>query len=130
MTKHLLIKLFTLTAFLLLSSPAFSHAKTVSSDPAPRSVVNHSPEFIAILLSQQLEPALSTILVKNSKGELVTDKIATVDPTNNKRLILTLPKLDSDKYTVSYKALSLDGHVIESTYKFRVKREAPLAKAN
>lgn len=127
MTKHLFAKLYTLTTLLFLSSAAFSHAKSVSSDPAARSVLSRSPEFITVLFNQQLEPAYSTIIVKNSKGILVTEKAAIVDPANNKRLILTLPKLAPDKYTVSYKVLSLDGHVVESTYTFRIKKEAPLA---
>ncbi|MDX2426555.1 MAG: copper resistance protein CopC [Cycloclasticus sp.] len=127
MTKHLFVKLYTLTTLLFLSSAAFSHAKSVSSDPAPRSVVSRSPEFIAILFNQQLEPAYSTIVVTNSSGNSVTNKTAVVDSKNNKRLILALPHLAPDKYTVSYKVLSLDGHVVKSTYKFRIKKEAPLA---
>ena len=127
MKNQLLIKLLTLTALLFLSAPAFSHAKAVSADPGSRSVLSRSPEFITVLFNQQLEPAYSTIIVKNSKGILVTEKAAIVDSTNNKRLILTLPKLAPDKYTVSYKVLSLDGHVVESTYTFRIKKETSLA---
>jgi len=127
MTKQLLVKLCIFTTLLFLSSAAFSHARSVSSDPAPRSVVSRSPEFITILFNQQLEPAYSTIVVTNSHGNSVTDKAAIVDPKNSKRLILVLPYLAPGKYTVSYKVLSLDGHVVESTYKFRIKKEAPLA---
>jgi len=128
MTKQLLLKLIILTTLLLSSSACFSHAKTVSSDPAPRSVISRSPEFVTILFNQQLEPAYSTIIVKSSDGNSVTNNNASVDPKNNKRLILSLPNLASDKYTVSYKVLSLDGHVIESSYTFRIKKEAFVAE--
>ena len=128
MTKLLLVKLHIFITLLFISSAALSHAKSVSSDPAPRSVVNRSPESITILFNQQLEPAYSTIVVTNSSGKLVTEKAAVVDLKNNKRLILVLPNLIPDKYTVSYKVLSLDGHVVKSTYKFRIKREVPLAE--
>ncbi|MBL4743331.1 MAG: copper resistance protein CopC [Cycloclasticus sp.] len=127
MIKQLFVKLCFLTILLFSSSAAFAHAKSVSFDPAPRSVVSRSPKSITILFNQQLEPAYSTIVVKNSHSKSVTDKAAFVDSKNNKRLVLTLPNLASDKYTVSYKVLSLDGHVLESSYKFRVKKAVPLA---
>ena len=127
MTKQLFVKLFTIITLLLFSSAAFSHAKSVSANPAPRSVVARSPERITVLFNQQLEPAYSTIIVTNSNGKSVTEKSAIVDPSNNKRLTLTLPPLSSGKYTVSYKVLSLDGHVVKSTYTFRIKQGAPLA---
>ena len=127
MTKQLFIKLCTFSILLLLSSAAFSHAKSVSSDPAARSVVSRSPEFITVLFNQQLEPAYSTILVTNSNGESVTDENAIVDSANNKRLTLALPVLAPGKYKVSYKVLSLDGHVVKSIYTFRIKQGAPLA---
>mgnify|MGYP001041660467 CR=1 FL=1 len=127
MTKQLLLKLCTSAVLLLLSSAAFSHAKSVIANPAPRSVVTHSPEIVAVLFNQQLEPAYSTLVVTNSNGELVTDTSAVIDPSNNKRLTLTLPDLPSGQYTVTYNVLSLDGHVVKSNYKFRIKKAAPLA---
>lgn len=125
MTIRLPAFLLTFFSLILFSTTVFSHAKSVSSDPAPRSTISHSPEFISILFNQQLEPAYSTITVKNKQGELVTKTPAIVDPKNNKRLVLTLPTLPPGKYTVAYKVLSLDGHVVKSTYTFRLKKEAP-----
>jgi methionine-rich copper-binding protein CopC len=127
MTKQLFIKLCTFSLLLLLSSAAFSHAKSISSDPAARSVINRSPEFITVLFNQQLEPAYSTIVVTDSNNKSVTTVTAIVDSTNNKRLTLALPVLTPGKYTVSYKVLSLDGHVVKSTYTFRIKQGVSLA---
>lgn len=127
MPKQSFLKLLILIAMLAASPAAFSHAKYVSTNPAPRSVVTRSPESIRILFTQQLEPTYSTIVVKSSNGLLVSANKAVVDPTNNKRLILSLPHLKPGKYTVIYKILSLDGHVIDSSYKFRIKENEPIS---
>jgi len=125
-TKQIWVTLLTLTS-LFLTPPIFAHAKAISANPAPRSVLSHSPQSVSILLSQQFEPSYSTIIIKGSDGKPVTMAKATVDPDNKKRLTLNLPTLPSGKYTVSYKILSLDGHTIASNYTFKIKKEKPPA---
>jgi len=125
-TKQIWVTLLTLAA-IFLTPQTFAHAKAVSADPAPRSVISHSPQSINILLNQQFEPSYSTIVIKGSDGKPVTAAKATVDPDNKKRLTLSLPTLPSGKYTVSYKILSLDGHTIASSYTFKIKKEKPPA---
>lgn len=126
LTKQIWITLFTLMAF-FITPQAFAHAKVVSADPAPRSVINRSPDSINILFNQQFEPSYSTIVIQGNDGKPLTTTKAIVDPKNKKRLVLSLPNLPPGKYTVSYKALSLDGHTIASTYTFRIKKEKPTA---
>jgi len=107
--------------FLFSSSSAFAHAKYERSDPGRRSISTRSPEVIKIWFSEQLEPAYSTIVVKDENGDSVTEEKATVDPEDKKLLILKVPVLKPGKYAVFYKVLSVDGHVVESKYKFRIK---------
>jgi len=125
-TKQTWVTLLTLIP-LFLTPQVFAHAKAVSADPAPRSVISHSPQSINILLNQLFEPSYSTIVIKGSDGKPVTMAKATVDPDNKKRLTLSLPTLPPGKYTVSYKILSLDGHTITSNYTFKIKKEKPPA---
>jgi len=113
---------FTALLLLIISTVTVAHTKSVSSDPAPRSIINRSPQVISISFTQDFEPTYSTITVKNSDGKLVTEEKATVDTENKKHLILSLPPLPCGKYTVSYKVLSLDGHTISSRYTFRIKK--------
>jgi len=120
-TKQLVSKLLISLFFLFSASNLLAHAKSETSDPAARSVLSHSPEAIKIVFSEQLEPAYSTIIVKGKDSKSVTEEKATVDPDNNKRLLLKLPNLSAGKYTVYYKVLSVDGHVVKSKYSFRIK---------
>ena len=117
--------LLTLLVGILLFAPsfgAFAHAQYERSDPGRRSIVTRPPEVIKIWFSEQLEPAYSTIIVKDGEGSSVTEEVATLDPEDRKLLILKLPVLTPGKYTVFYKVLSVDGHVVDSKFKFKVKR--------
>ena len=45
----------------------------------------------------------------------------TVGPDDPRKLSVTLPALASGRYVVRYRALSVDGHVVESSFVFSVK---------
>ena len=47
--------------------------------------------------------------------------IAADDP---KAIVLPLPELAPGKYTVKFRVLSVDGHVVDSSYDFTVKSKA------
>lgn len=125
--KHILISCLTLL-LLAATNNVIAHTKSISSDPAPRSVLNRSPQAISMSFTQDFEPTYSNITVKNSAGELVTNTKATVGEKNKKRLVLNLPELAPGKYTVDYKVLSLDGHTIGSSYTFRIKKDKTATK--
>ena len=48
--------------------------------------------------------------------------IAADDP---KAIVLPLPELAPGKYTVKFRVLSVDGHVVDTSYDFTVKSKAP-----
>ncbi|MEY8240933.1 hypothetical protein A9Q80_05235 [Cycloclasticus sp. 46_83_sub15_T18] len=115
-----------LFALLVSCSAVFAHAKYERSDPGRRSVLTRSPEVIKIWFSEQLEPAYSTIVVKNKAGDVVSEQKAVLAEGNDKLLSLTLPTLEAGKYSVFYRVLSVDGHVVDSKFKFRIKQAKPV----
>ncbi len=115
------LKLFVGIFLLLPSLVVFAHAQYERSDPGRRSIVIRSPEVVKIWFTEQLEPAYSKIVVKGVNGNSVTEAKATIDADNGKLLILKMPLLTSGKYTVFYKVLSIDGHVVNSKFNFKVK---------
>ncbi|RLA21531.1 MAG: copper resistance protein CopC [Gammaproteobacteria bacterium] len=119
--RHLWARLFASLLFLFSSAGVMAHAQYERSDPGRRSIVTRPPEVIKIWFSEQLEPAYSTIVIKDKVGEKVTEEAATVDAEDKKLLLLNLPRLEPGKYTVFYKVLSVDGHVVDSKFKFKVK---------
>lgn len=123
--RRIFLRLAILLILLGTTSTVFAHAKYERSNPGHRSIVTRSPEHIKIWFSEQLEPAYSTIVVKNKDGKPVSDEKATVDVDDGKLLMLILPKLEVGKYSVFYRVLSVDGHVVDSKFKFRIKQAKP-----
>ena len=115
-----------LFVLLVSCSAVFAHAKYERSDPGRRSVLTRSPEVIKIWFSERLEPAYSTIVVKNKAGDVVSEQKAVLAEGNDKLLSLILPTLEAGKYSVFYRVLSVDGHVVDSKFKFRIKQAKPV----
>jgi methionine-rich copper-binding protein CopC len=99
----------------------FSHAYLVRSTPAARAVVTRSPERVQLWFNERLEPAYSRVSVWNREGQRVDAgdvEVAAAEPT---RLSVAVPLLPAGAYTVKYRVLSVDGHVVESQFGFTVR---------
>jgi hypothetical protein len=48
-----------------------------------------------------------------------------VGPDDAKRLSVTLPPLPPGAYTVRYRVLSVDGHVVDSSFSFTIRDRPP-----
>jgi len=101
--------------------PASSHAYLVRSTPAARAVVTRAPERVQLWFNERLEPAYSRVSVWNREGQRVDAgdvEVAAAEPT---RLSVAVPPLPAGAYTVQYRVLSVDGHVVESRFGFTVR---------
>lgn len=105
-------------------APAWSHAYLVRSTPAARSVVARAPERVQLWFNERLEPAYSSLSVQNASGVPVDQRDVLVGPDDRRRLSVGVPALSPGRYVVRYRVLSVDGHVVESTFAFTVKRAA------
>lgn len=121
LNRQLWLTVFAGLILLASSFNAFAHAQYERSDPGRRAIIARSPQVIKIWFSEQLEPAYSTIVVKDSEGLSMTENLATLDSDDSKLLILKLPTLAPGKYTVFYKVLSVDGHVVDAKFNFKIK---------
>ena len=99
---------------------AFAHARLERASPAVGSTVKGSPPEVALTLSEELEIAFSTIRVVDDNGQQVDNGDKALDPANHKILKITLHALPPGTYKVIWRVLSIDTHVTEGDYKFRV----------
>jgi methionine-rich copper-binding protein CopC len=102
-------------------APAWSHAYLVRSTPAARSVVARAPERVQLWFNERLEPAYSRMSVWNRDAERVDVGDAQVAPAEPGRLSVGVPPLPAGAYTVKYRVLSVDGHVVEAEFVFTVR---------
>ena len=110
-----------LAALALWPATALGHAVLVKSVPAQRAALVEPPPRIELWFNERLEPAYSKASVTNESGTQVDLRDGKVSPEDPRRLSLSLPTLTPGRYTVSFRVLSVDGHVVESRLTFTVK---------
>ena len=122
MTSRRALLLATLTAVMaLLPTSTFPHSLPARSQPGQRSTVTRPPERVQMWFSERLEPAYATASVWSAAEKRVDAGDATVDQNDPALLSVSTPKVDPGRYTVRFRVLSVDGHVVESSYTFTVK---------
>jgi methionine-rich copper-binding protein CopC len=101
--------------------PAGAHASLVRSAPAHRAVLGQMPERVQLWFNERLEPAYSTVSVWNEAGAQVDARDVAVGPDDPRRLSVSVEPRQSGLYTVKYRVLSVDGHIVDSRFSFTVK---------
>jgi len=107
--------------FLAVQSPAWAHAFLDHAQPQVGSTVTNSPTEVKIWFTQELEPAFSSIEVKNAQGKEVDKKDVHVDAKDKSLLIVSLPPLPAGKFTVAWHVVSVDTHRTQGHFEFTIK---------
>jgi methionine-rich copper-binding protein CopC len=101
---------------------ASAHAGLVEARPSRRAVVTSAPMRVVLVFSEALEGAFSTVSVLSAGGDRVDAGDVRVLAADPRELSVGLPPdLPAGAYTVKYRVLSADGHVVEGSYRFTVK---------
>lgn len=101
---------------------ALAHAGLVSSEPGRRAALTVPPKEIRLCFNENIEAKFSAVtLSREDKAAVSLGEIQT-DPKVPACLIVPLVSpLGNGSYTVKYRVLSVDGHVIEYGYGFELK---------
>jgi methionine-rich copper-binding protein CopC len=110
-----------LAGLLCPATPAGAHASLVRSTPAHRAVLGQVPERVQLWFNERLEPAYSTVSVWNEAGAQVDARNVMVGPDDPRLLSVAVDARQSGLYTVKYRVLSVDGHIVDSRFTFTVK---------
>jgi methionine-rich copper-binding protein CopC len=108
---------------MLLSIPssALAHAYLVRSSPAARAVITAAPEQVQLWFNERLEPAYAVISIWNADRQRIDAGDGRVDAADPARLSVRVPPLPGGVYTVRYRVVSVDGHVVEAEFTFTVR---------
>ena len=110
-----------LLLFLLFPALASAHAYLVKSVPPGRATLFTSPAKIQLWFNERLEPRYSSISVLDPDGKRVDLDNAQVSSDDPKQLAIDVKQLQSGRYTVKFRVLSVDGHVVEQSFPFTVR---------
>ncbi len=114
-----------LLAALVCPQPSGAHAVLVKSTPPSRATLRERPDRVELWFNERLEPAFSTLSVWNQAGAQVDRRDSAVGPEDPRRLSVTVAPLEPGSYTVRYRVLSVDGHIVDSTFSFAISPGAP-----
>jgi copper resistance protein C len=105
----------------LIGPPAaHAHAFLDHASPAVGSTLQRAPATISIWFTQELEPAFSTVEVRDQSGSRVDAGDAQVDARDATLLHATLKPLPPGTYKVAWRVVSVDTHPTDGTFTFRV----------
>jgi len=105
---------------LLGAGAAGGHAFLERAEPRVGSTVRTAPSQVRVWFTENLEPAFSTLEVWNQDGKRVDAGTAEVSPASPTMLRVSLKTLGPGTYRVKWRVLSVDTHVTEGNFTFRV----------
>ncbi len=106
---------------LLLPLPVFAHAILVKSQPAKDEVISVSPKQIDVWFNDKVGSEYKALAVIDSAGKRVDNKDVEQESGNEAHLYATLQNLEPGTYTVRYRVVSIDTHIITGKFQFSVK---------
>jgi methionine-rich copper-binding protein CopC len=105
----------------LHSGTALAHAMLVKAEPARRAALTKAPSQVRLWFNEEIEKDYASLAVQDAAKATVTEIKPHVAADDPKSIVLPLPELEAGKYTVKFRVLSVDGHVVDSSYDFTVK---------
>lgn len=107
----------------LPAASALAHSMLVKAEPARRAVLTKAPNQVRLWFNEEIEGDYASLIVLDDKKQSITDVKPTLASDDPKSIILPLPELLPGKYSIKFRVLSVDGHVVESSFDFTVKGE-------
>lgn len=109
--------LAAVVAGLILSTPAFGHAKLRGSLPAAGAQLQAAPKSLTLTFNETVRLAVLTLIVDGKDIPVTIDRNAPAAA----QVTVTLPALAAGSYQVRWSALSVDdGHVTQGTFSFSI----------
>lgn len=99
---------------------ATAHAFLDHASPRVGSEVHGSPAEVRLWFTQDIEAAFSTVSVVDAQGKPVDRGDPGVDASDRSVLRVSLPSLPAGTYRVRWRVLSVDTHVTEGDFTFKV----------
>ena len=115
-----MVRALILGALLALASVASGHGVLERTEPRGGSTLKSPPPQVRLQFTGAIEPAYSQVRVLDGGGRRVDLGDSRVDPDNRALLRVSLPALPPGRYKVAWRVLSIDSHVTEGDFTFRV----------
>ena len=111
--------------FLILvavSATLEAHAFLKDASPGVGSTLQTSPSEVRIRFTENIEPTVSSIQVFDASGKEVDKHDLHLDRSDHALLHISLPQLGAGTYKIVWRVVSVDTHVTNGSFTFRVVR--------
>jgi methionine-rich copper-binding protein CopC len=99
-----------------------AHAFLQRAEPSVGGTVQTSPSEVRIRFTENIEPAASSVQVFDASGKEVDKRDLHLDRSDHALLHISLPRLGAGTYKVVWRVVSLDTHLTNGSFTFRVAR--------
>ena len=99
-----------------------AHAFLKDANPRVGSTIQTSPSEVRIRFTENIEPTVSSIQVFDASGKEVDKRDLHLDRSDHALLHVSLPLLGAGIYKVVWRVVSVDTHVTNGNFTFRVVR--------
>jgi len=122
-SKTILARVIGLIIYCWAACPTsvFAHAILVRSNPEKDATVNESPNVIGVWFNEGVGSEYKALAVIDSNGKRVDNHDAEQGLTDKSYLYASVPKLAPGQYTVRYRVVSKDSHIVTGKFQFSVK---------
>ena len=115
------LKSLIFSAMFGTSFNVFAHAIMVKSQPEQNVNLSVSPKQIDVWFNDKVGSEYKAIAVINSKGNRVDNKDVQQEMLDGSHIYCTVPLLPADTYTVRYRVVSIDTHIVTGKFQFTIK---------
>ena len=119
--KRVVVGAVMAMAICMYTAAAWAHSMLVKAEPPRRAVLAKAPQQVRLWFNEEIEGDYASLVVLDAEKHPVTEIHPQLAPDDRKSIILPLPELAPGKYSVKFRVLSVDGHVVESSFDFTVK---------
>jgi copper resistance protein C len=99
-----------------------AHAFLKDAEPGVGSTVQTSPSEVRIRFTENIEPVFSSIQVFDASGKEVDKRDLHLDRSDHALLHVSLPRISAGIYKVVWRVVSVDTHVTNGNFTFRIVR--------
>lgn len=122
--RHFWLRGMSVLLGCMLSAAVSAHAMLVKAVPAQDAVLDASPAAVSLWFNEPLEIAFSTVTLSDSAARVVAQGELRGLDDNGLALAITTP-LPAGAYTLHYRVLSVDGHIVEDELRFVIDAVGP-----
>lgn len=109
-----------------LPGRASAHAGLETSIPAASATLEEAPENIVLDFDEPIEAELSSIELFDSSAERVVIGEPKASSSDDSVVLASLPSLDDGVYAVVWRVASVDGHIVDGAFSFRIGTGGPI----